>query len=103
MAIEVETNSTAFRLNLLVRGKTGLTVPTPAGTPAPVWTGVTTPLATVAVEPGGWSALITPRDAPGTFTVGASVPGVPWGAAVSMEVIVKQELPDHLELVQAPV
>lgn len=103
MAIEVETSSAAFRLRLVVRGRSGREVPTPPGTATPVWAGTDTPLATVAVEPDGWSALVTPRDAPGAFTVRASVPDVPWGAEVSMDVTITQEQPDHLELVQAPV
>lgn len=103
MAIEVETSSAAFRLNLEVRGKSDRVVPTPPGTATPVWTGADTTLATVAVEADGWSALVTPRDTPGTFTLGASIPGVPWGTGDTMDVTIKQEEPDHLELVQAAV
>ena len=100
MAIEVETNSPAFTRDLVVVGKSGTRIPRPVGAPTPVWTGTDTPLASVAVVDDGWKVIVTPREVPGAFTVGASVPGVPWGAEVPMDVTIVQEAPDHLELVE---
>lgn len=99
MAYTVEASSPAFRVRAsAVRRYSGRKELLPDTT----WTGLDTTLATCVLQDDG-TVLITPRDAPGTFTITASSASLPDLAPGSLDITLTEEGFDRIEIEVVPV